>query len=56
MLHTGRPTTDRKGESIRIRLNDEMRSFVNSKSVRTGKSISEIFREYIEKDMRSTDR
>lgn len=46
-----RTTSDYKGESIRIRLNDEMRAFINNKSKRTGKSISEIFREYVTKDM-----
>lgn len=51
MLNTGRPTSDKKGESIRIRLNERMREYINNKSLRTGKSISEIFREYIEKDM-----
>jgi len=50
-LH-GRPTQDRKGESIRIRLNDEMRMFIDHKSRTTGKSISEIFREYVLADMR----
>lgn len=50
-LH-GRPTQDRKGESIRIRLNDEMRMFIEHKSRTTGKSISEIFREYVLADMR----
>lgn len=46
-----RPTTDRKGESIRIRLNAEMRQFIENKSLRSGKSISEIFRDYILADM-----
>lgn len=54
MLNSGRPTSDKKGESIRIRLNERMREYINNKSLRTGKSISEIFREYIEKDMYST--
>lgn len=49
----GRPTSDRKGESIRIRLNDDMRSFIERKSITTGKSISQIFRDYITADMRS---
>ena len=54
MIHTGRPTTDKKGESIRIRLNEEMRLYINDKSLRTGKTISEIFREYITKDMKES--
>lgn len=56
MPHTGRPTADRKGESIRIRLNDDMRAFVDNKARRTGKSVSEIFRDYVSKDMYSTYR
>ena len=52
-MNTGRPTSDKKGESIRIRLNEDMRQYVERKSKATGKSISEIFREYIAKDMRS---
>lgn len=56
MPRTGRPTEDRKSESIRIRLNDEMRSYMESKSRKTGKSISELFREYIEKDMGSSSK
>lgn len=52
-LH-GRPTQDRKGESIRIRLNDEMRMFIDHKSRTTGKSISQIFRDYVATDMRNT--
>lgn len=53
MLRTGRPTTDKKSESIRIRLNDEMREYIERKSKSTGKSISEIFREYVHHDMLS---
>lgn len=48
-----RTTSDHKGESIRIRLNSTMREYINNKSLRTGKSISDIFRDYIEADMRS---
>lgn len=51
MVRQGRPTSDPKGESIRIRLSASMHDFVIRKSASTGKSVSEIFREYIEKDM-----
>ena len=51
-----RPTSDKKSESIRIRLNEEMRGYIIKKSQVTGKSISEIFREYVEKDMQSNRR
>lgn len=47
----GRPTTDNKCESIRVRLNQEMRDFIIRKSQTTGMTISDLFREYIEKDM-----
>lgn len=50
-MNTGRPTTDKKSESIRIRLNEDMRKYIIKKSTMTGKSISDIFREYIIKDM-----
>lgn len=46
-----RTTSDKKTDSIRVRLNDEMRSFVERKSKTTGKSISDIFRDYVAKDM-----
>ena len=51
MPRRGRVTTDRKGESIRIRLNEEMRAYIDRKAHSTGKSISEIFRDYISADM-----
>ena len=53
MNRYGRPTEDKKGESIRIRLNNDMRSFIEHKSITTGKSISQIFRDYISADMKS---
>ena len=51
MAHRGRTTTDRKGESIRIRLNEEMRIFIERKAHSTGTTISEVFRDYISVDM-----
>lgn len=47
----GRPTTDKKTDSIRVRLNESMHNFIIDKSRKTGKSISEIFREYVSADM-----
>lgn len=49
----GRPTTDKKTDSIRVRLNESMYNYIIDKSRKTGKSISDIFREYIERDMRT---
>lgn len=53
-LRTGRSTDNRKGESIRIRLNDTMRTYITNKANSEGVSISEIFRRYIETDMRKS--
>ena len=44
-------TDNKKLDSVRIRLTPEMRQFVDHKCKITGKTISEIFREYISKDM-----
>lgn len=42
----GRPTTDPKGDSIRVRVNDDMR-VLEKESLRSGKSISQIIRDLI---------
>lgn len=47
----GRPTTDPKGESIRIRINDEMRKRLEKKSSQTGQSISQIIRNLITQNL-----
>ena len=49
---TGRPTTDPKGEDIRVRLNWEMKQFLFQKSQKEKKSISQIIRELIRDEMR----
>lgn len=43
----GRPTTDPKGDSIRVRVNDDMRVLLEKESLRSGKSISQIIRDLI---------
>ena len=43
----GRPTTDPKGDSIRVRVNDDMRMLLEKESLRSGKSISQIIRDLI---------
>ena len=43
----GRPTTDPKGDSIRVRVNDDMRMLREKESLRSGKSISQIIRDLI---------
>ena len=47
----GRPTTDPKGESIRIRINDDMRKRLEKKSFQTGQSISQIIRNLITENL-----
>ena len=43
----GRPTTDPKEDSIRVRVNDDMRMLLEKESLRSGKSISQIIRDLI---------
>ena len=43
----GRPTTDPKGDSIRVRVNDDMRMLLEKESLRSGKIISQIIRDLI---------
>lgn len=42
---------NKKTDSIRIRISTDMRDFVEKKSKITGKTISDIFRDYISRDM-----
>lgn len=49
----GRPTSDPKGNSIRIRLNDEMRGYLFKKSEKEKKTVSQIIRDIIAGDMKS---
>ena len=42
--HTGRPTTDPKQQTIKLRLNDEMRSFIEHAADAAGVSMSEYIR------------
>lgn len=51
-----RTTNDPKGDSIRVRLNDDMREYLVSKSRKTGKSMSDIVRDMIVRDMRLSPR
>ena len=47
----GRPTVDPKGESIRIRINDDMRMRLEKESNQTGQSISQIIRDLITQNL-----
>lgn len=51
-----RTTNDPKGDSIRVRLNDDMREYLVSKSWRSGKSMSDIVRDMIVRDMSMSPR
>lgn len=48
----GRPTVDHKNNPIRVRLNDEMREWIEGKSTITGKTISQLIRDMIEHEMK----
>ena len=48
-----RTTSDKKGNVIRIRINDEMSEWLKKRYTVTGKSISEYIRDLIIMDMRS---
>lgn len=49
----GRPTTDHKNNPIRIRLNEEMRDWIEKKSELTGITISQLIRDMIENEMKN---
>ena len=48
----GRPTADHKNNPIRVRLNEEMRDWIEKKSESTGTTISQIIRDMIENEMK----
>ena len=48
---TGRPTLDKKTETIKLRLNDEMRAWIERRSYAEGISMSEYIRNIISDDM-----
>ena len=47
----GRPTTDPKGDSIRVRVSDDMRILLEKESKQTGQSISQIIRNLITENL-----
>lgn len=49
----GRPTTDHKNNPIRIRLNEEMRDWIEKKSESIGITISQLIRDMIENEMKN---
>ena len=50
-MRTGRPTSDKKEQTLKLRLNEEMREWVEEQSDRQGISMSEYIRCLIEADM-----
>lgn len=51
MNHIGRPTLDKKDCTLKLRLNEEMREYVDFMSSLAGMSMSEYMRELIRRDM-----
>lgn len=47
----GRPTSDPKGNSIRVRVNDETKHWLYNKANLEGKTVSEYVRDLIQRDM-----
>lgn len=46
-MNIGRPTTDPKGESLRVRINADTKNALDKISSQTGENISEIIRKAI---------
>ena len=55
-MNLGRPTDDKKGNTIKLRLNDDMRSYVEKVSAMYEVSMSEYIRSLIKHDMSSMAR
>lgn len=51
-MNTGRPTSDPKVESIRVRVNDDMKDWLYGMSKRKCKSVSQIIRDLILNEMK----
>lgn len=49
----GRPTIDHKNNPIRVRLNEEMRNWIEYRSKITGLTISQLIRDMIENEMKN---
>ena len=53
MPRLGRPTLDKKDQTLKLRLNDDMRSWVEERADEEGISMSSYLRELIRLDMRN---
>lgn len=47
-MNTGRPTTDPKRETVKVRINDDMSEWLERESSKAGKTVSELIRDGIE--------
>lgn len=54
-MRHGRSTTDPKEQTMKLRLNDAMRSWIEKQAYKNGISMSEYIRELISQDMQKTD-
>ena len=48
---TGRPTLDKKDRTLKLRLNDDMRTWIERKAYHNGVTMSEYIRILIKRDM-----
>lgn len=46
-MRAGRHTTDKKDSTVKLRLNDDMRNWIDSTASRKGISVSELLRQII---------
>jgi predicted DNA-binding protein len=50
-MRTGRPTTEKKDNVVKVRISEEMNKYLEKESKKTGKSISEVIRCCIKKSL-----
>ena len=48
-MRTGRPTTEKKDNVVKLRVSEEMIKYLETESRKTGKSVSEVIRCCIKK-------
>lgn len=53
-MRYGRQTTDPKGHTVQLRINDATKDYLEKKSKKRGISVSELVRDILEKDMRES--
>ena len=51
-MRTGRPTLDKKEQTLKLRLNDSMRGWIEQRADAEGVSMSEYIRRLVEDDIR----